>query len=151
MGGALGFRIAEAQHLAAIDELERKCFDGPWVSAIYEEEIRRATSTVELAALVERPEDILGVSCSWIVAGECHLLRVLTDPRERRRGVGRALVKRIIERSRQAACETVTLEVASRNSAAISLYERSGFLMVGRRPGYYKAPPDDAVLMTLAL
>jgi ribosomal-protein-alanine N-acetyltransferase len=32
---------------------------------------------------------------------------------------------------------------------AIPLYERLGFVAVGRRPGYYRSPVEDAVLMRL--
>lgn len=151
MNEALRFRPATARDLPTIDRIERECFDGPWAAAIYQAELRRQTSTVELAAFERRPDRVVGVSCSWIVAGECHLLRVLTHPSARHRGVGTGLVERILERARRARCEAVTLEVASQNEAAIALYQRTGFREVGRRPGYYKRPPDDAVLMTLDL
>jgi len=145
------FRVAQVEDLEAIDRVELASFEGPWQSAIYEEELRRENSTVEVAVKTVEADSVVGVSCSWVVADECHLLRVLTDPAMRGRGIGRELVQRIIQRATDAKCESVTLEVASRNDAAIGLYASVGFVEVGRRPGYYKLPPDDAVLMTLEL
>ena len=35
------------------------------------------------------------------------------------------------------------------NAPAIALYEKHGFVEVGRRRGYYEKPKEDAILMTL--
>jgi ribosomal-protein-alanine N-acetyltransferase len=43
----------------------------------------------------------------------------------------------------------VELEVRAGSAGAIALYERRGFVAVGRRPGYYRSPVEDAVLMRL--
>ena len=43
----------------------------------------------------------------------------------------------------------LTLEVRASNAPAIALYEKYGFVPVGRRKNYYDAPREDAVLMTL--
>jgi [ribosomal protein S18]-alanine N-acetyltransferase len=43
----------------------------------------------------------------------------------------------------------VELEVRAGSAGAIALYERLGFVAVGRRPGYYRSPVEDAVLMRL--
>jgi ribosomal-protein-alanine N-acetyltransferase len=39
--------------------------------------------------------------------------------------------------------------VRAGSAGAIALYERLGFVAVGRRPGYYRSPVEDAVLMRL--
>ncbi len=41
------------------------------------------------------------------------------------------------------------LEVRACSDGARRLYERMGFIEVGRRRGYYETPTDDAVLMRL--
>lgn len=150
---AIEFRPATPADLAAIDALEQAAFDSPWSPPIYREAIRRCqrredVSAVELA--VER-ERVVGVCCVWFVVDECHLLRIATHPDARRRGIGAGLLERAVERARARGCRVVNLEVASRNADATRLYARAGFGEVGRRPGYYRRPPDDAVLMTLRL
>ena len=56
-----------------------------------------------------------------------------------------------LERAQSAGCDSMTLEVAASNDAAIELYAAFGFSVVGRRVGYYRVPPDDALLMRRAL
>ena len=43
------------------------------------------------------------------------------------------------------------LEVRAANAPAIALYRRLGFAAAGVRRGFYRDPPDDAVVMTLTL
>jgi ribosomal-protein-alanine N-acetyltransferase len=43
----------------------------------------------------------------------------------------------------------VTLEVRESNTAAIRLYEKSGFRLTGRRIRYYQKPVENAVIMDL--
>ena len=43
------------------------------------------------------------------------------------------------------------LEVRASNVAALRFYERHKFEVVGRRPRYYTAPVEDALLLTATL
>jgi ribosomal-protein-alanine N-acetyltransferase len=44
--------------------------------------------------------------------------------------------------------ELATLEVRVSNQAAVNLYHKFGFQIVGRRPRYYRDNGEDALLMT---
>ena len=68
----------------------------------------------------------------------------------RRRGGASALLAALLESARCAGHRCVHLEVRAANAAAIGLYRRHGFAVVGRRPRYYEAR-EDAILMSLAL
>jgi len=65
----------------------------------------------------------------------------------RRCGVGRALVERALEETRRAGLAMVQLEVRAANRDAVTLYRAVGFVVVGRRPRYYRNG-EDALLMT---
>jgi [ribosomal protein S18]-alanine N-acetyltransferase len=67
----------------------------------------------------------------------------------RRTGIGRALCAAAIQWACSHGAVEITLEVRSASLGAIALYRDLGFLQVGRRPGYYSDPADDAVLMRL--
>ena len=42
---------------------------------------------------------------------------------------------------------SLTLEVRVSNAPAIALYEKLGFVQVGRRPNYYRSPKEDALIL----
>lgn len=145
----VSLRPARPSDLGAIERIERASFGNPWPLDAYAQELERDHATLEVA--VVRGEGIAGFSCAWHVAEEAHLLRIATSTRFRRRGIGRDLLSAVIARARAASCGRITLEVASANGAAIHLYEAHAFREIGRRSGYYRVPPDDAVVMRLDL
>ncbi|HEY1553489.1 MAG TPA: GNAT family N-acetyltransferase [Kofleriaceae bacterium] len=70
----------------------------------------------------------------------------------RRRGIGRALLAEAIAWAPAAGITRLELYVYARNTAAIALYERAGFLHEGRRRGYVRegdAYLDDLVMARL--
>ena len=76
---------------------------------------------------------------------ELEILNLAVDPAFRRQGVGAELVRRSLADHRG----YVFLEVRSRNGAAEAFYRGLGFEEAGRRPDYYRDPPDDALVMAL--
>lgn len=73
---------------------------------------------------------------------EREILNLAVDPEFRGHGVGRLLLAAELERG-----GTHFLEVRESNVAALQLYERHGFEIVGRREEYYDNPLETAVLM----
>jgi ribosomal-protein-alanine N-acetyltransferase len=73
---------------------------------------------------------------------EVHTLAV--DPAYQGRGVGRALLRGLLEHADGA---TVFLEVRTDNDAAIALYRSEGFTVIGTRRGYYRPSGADAFTM----
>ena len=69
----------------------------------------------------------------------------------RRRGVGRALVRRVLTTFAASGVAAVFLEVRDSNLPAQRLYEAFGFQEVGRRRRYYQRPVEDAVLLRAAI
>ena len=76
------------------------------------------------------------------------VLLVVVAEDARRRGIGRALLAAALARA--PAARVAHLEVRASNAAAIALYERLGFVAVGRRPRYYEGR-EDAVSMRCRL
>jgi [ribosomal protein S18]-alanine N-acetyltransferase len=69
-----------------------------------------------------------------------------------RRGLGRRLLRRLLDDAMGVGAEQCFLEVRESNHAAIALYLREGFAPVARRAGYYPAPQgaggrEDALVM----
>lgn len=120
--------------------LERLCFSDPWRPAMFR------VSEQEGIILAEADGMLLGYGCYLVVLDECHILNVAVHPDHRRKGIGGQLVEHmmgVVDGIRD-----VYLEVRPTNRAAVHLYERMGFGVIGLRKGYY---PDgeDAVIMHL--
>ncbi|MBR5116374.1 MAG: tRNA (adenosine(37)-N6)-threonylcarbamoyltransferase complex dimerization subunit type 1 TsaB [Lachnospiraceae bacterium] len=85
-----------------------------------------------------------GVRC---VCGTGEVTNVCVDKDRRRQGVGGMLIRELILRGAGIGIDAYTLEVRASNAAALKLYEKSGFVREGVRPGFYEDPADDAVIL----
>jgi ribosomal-protein-alanine N-acetyltransferase len=94
-----------------------------------------------------------GVVLWRTIADEAELLTLAVSGEHRRRGVGRALLNEVIERSRRQGARQLFLEVGADNPGARSLYAQAGFVEVGRRVAYYQRPAGfaDALVLRLGL
>ena len=66
------------------------------------------------------------------------ILEIVVDENLRGRGIGTMLLKRVFDYAKLTHKEKATLEVASDNMPAISLYEKAGFSQIAERKNYYK-------------
>jgi ribosomal-protein-alanine N-acetyltransferase len=82
---------------------------------------------------------------------EAELESVVVRNELRRQGLGSALCRAVMEWSRREGAGSIALEVRAASAEAVRLYGGLGFVATGRRPGYYREPADDAVLMHCAL
>jgi len=142
-------RAATATDLPAIIALEVEGFGRPWTEAMYVEELARGSSWLDLA--ISESGEVVAFVCAWRILDACHLLRIATRRSLQNSGIARTLVRHLIASARVGSCSRIELEVASRNTSALALYRGLDFEVVGRRPGYYKEPVDDAILMNLQL
>ena len=80
---------------------------------------------------------LAGFALALDLGNECEILSLGVVPEQRRFGTGGALLYSICLLARQRGAERVTLEVAEDNAAALALYAKRGFILVGRRRNYY--------------
>jgi ribosomal-protein-alanine N-acetyltransferase len=66
-------------------------------------------------------------------------------------GIGERVLRQVIEEVKFRGARLITLEVRPSNTAAVSLYKKLGFKMMGIRKGYYSMPPEDALVLGLRL
>jgi len=85
--------------------------------------------------------------------GEGEILTLAVHPDRRRLGMGRRLVERAVEAARFKGAQTLFLEVAADNEAAIALYLQAGFEQAGIRRNYYGRPGGavDALVLRKSL
>jgi [ribosomal protein S18]-alanine N-acetyltransferase len=82
------------------------------------------------------------------VAADLEILNFAVRPDSRRGGIGTALLRVTLEWGKSFHAEKALLEVRASNLVALCFYERFGFQVAGRRPRYYTAPVEDALLLT---
>lgn len=88
----------------------------------------------------------VGLLCFQCVADEAEVYRIGIVPERRGAGLGRWLLERFLAALGGLGVTRMHLEVRAGNTPARRLYARCGFVETGRRPGYYRAPAEDAVL-----
>ena len=131
-------------HVTQIAELEKVCFSDPWSENSIRYELRNPLSTWLVATEQER---VVGYVGSQTVLGESDMMNLAVDPSFRKLGIGESLVSKLISSLRSEGVYCLTLEVRVSNDPAIRLYEKMGFVRVGRRPNYYHHPKEDAFIM----
>jgi ribosomal-protein-alanine N-acetyltransferase len=89
---------------------------------------------------------IAGFAVAAEVAGEWELENIAVRSAEQRRGMANRLMGAMLSEVSRDGGVLIHLEVRESNEAARALYARWGFGEVGRRPGYYHNPPEDAIL-----
>lgn len=136
------------EHLDSAAQLERLCFSAPWSRTALEEELENPNAVYLAATEGGR---VVGYGGMRSAAGEYYIDNIAVSPEHRRQGIGRALVAALIERARQEHGSFITLEARASNLGAAALYRGLGFKEMGRRPGFYSHPVEDALIMTLQL
>jgi ribosomal-protein-alanine N-acetyltransferase len=141
-------RRAIADDLPRLLAIEAQWTTTPhWTAEHFKREVGSERS---LGLVAEEQGRVVGFGFLWLLPGEGQVADIAVDPASARRGVGRTLLRRMIDEARHSRCETVTLEVSAENVPAQRLYAGEGFKVVGRRSKIYNGT-DDALLMTLAL
>jgi ribosomal-protein-alanine N-acetyltransferase len=123
-------------------ELERLLFagDDPWSPQAFLDAL--AAGHYYLSA---RDDDLLiGYAGLARVGPQAEVHTLAVDPTHHRRGIGRALLRAVLDRARGA---TVFLEVRTDNESAINLYRSEGFEVIGTRRRYYRPSGADAFTM----
>jgi ribosomal-protein-alanine N-acetyltransferase len=134
--------------LPEVVAIERASFPNPWTGPLFLQELQVGFSRTIVAR--DRDAAIVGYLCRWLVADEIHVLNVAVAPRARGRGLGAALLRRVLDEAAVRRVVAVTLEVRRGNAVGRRLYESFGFEEVGSRPNYY-GRGEDALILRLAL
>jgi ribosomal-protein-alanine N-acetyltransferase len=142
-------RAMRREDLEAVVGLEVASYDFPWTPGIF----RDCLAAGHNCWVVEHDGAIAGYGILSVAAGEAHVLNVCIGPMHRGLGLGRRMMKRLLDLARWYGAERVFLEVRPSNPAAQALYVTLGFEEVGRRPNYYPAHGgrEEAIVMTLEI
>lgn len=140
----MDYILMNESHIQPIAELEKICFTDPWSENSIRTELGNALS---LWIVAEEEGSLAGYVGSQSVLGWADMMNLAVAPDYRRQGIGEKLVEELIFRLKANNVTCLTLEVRQSNIPAIQLYQKMGFTEVGRRPGYYHKPREDALIL----
>lgn len=140
-------RPAQEADLGGLVAIERIAFTDPWSRTDFADCLRLGWPIY----IAENGGSAVGYIVGRAVVDQGEILNLGVTLAARRRGIGTALVRRLLEDFARRGVVSAFLEVRESNLPAQRLYESFGFTEVGRRPRYYQRPTEDAVVLRAAI
>lgn len=123
-----------------IEKIESKSFSTPWNAQIYRGFYEKKGSFI---FILKNDDVVAAYSLISDMFDSWELLRIAVDSKFRKNGLGKTLMKEIVE-----FCDKdIFLEVREGNEAAKNLYFSCGFIEIGKRKNYYKDNNEDALIL----
>jgi ribosomal-protein-alanine N-acetyltransferase len=144
-------RRMREEDLASVREIERLSFSNPWSDNTFRGEIQNTAVSFPMVVVRRPGDEVVGYIIYWQIRDDVQVNNIAVHPDCRGLGLGEAMMRYAIARSVEAGAAFVTLEVRPSNAAALTLYRKLGFEIMGRRKDYYTKPDEDAYVMTLVL
>jgi ribosomal-protein-alanine N-acetyltransferase len=132
-----------------VDAVERLAYEFPWSRGNFQDALRNGYFGVCMRRV---SGELIGYCVCMPVVDEMHLLNVCVAPHAQGTGCGLALLREIDRIARAQRLAGILLEVRQSNLHAFRLYEKFGYVMIGRRKNYYPAQfrsREDALVMRL--
>ena len=140
------YRPMKEEDLEQVIAIEEQCFTQPWSLESMRRELEENHKMAHYIVACEE-DRVVGYGGFWQIFDEAHITNIAVAQEWRRRGVARGLLQALEEQYPSLGILYATLEVRAGNEAALALYVQNGFTEVGRRPGDYEKPREDAVIM----
>jgi len=129
----------------AVMAIEQQVYPHGWSAGIFHDCLRVRYS----CWVMEQGEQLVGYGVLSAGGGEAHILNIAIAPLFQGQGLGRSLMRFLLDTARHHGADTVFLEVRPSNRTALRLYDSLGFNQVGLRRGYYPSDKgrEDAIIM----
>ena len=105
-------------------------FDEFWKPSILESELKSENSQY---IVIKENGNILGFAGILITPVDTEITNIVTKKTERKRGIGKLLLDKLIEMSKEIGTSSISLEVNEINEPAINLYKKAGFEVVRQK------------------
>lgn len=137
------------EDLDDIEQIEQLSFSTPWPRQAFIKEL----SENRLARYFTIKDGARAVAYGgmWLIMDEAHITNFAVHPGYRGKGIGKMLLRGMIDYGTSNGIGSFTLEVNENNHAAIGLYSGMGFEKAGIRKGYYWDTGENAIIMWLRL
>jgi ribosomal-protein-alanine N-acetyltransferase len=143
------YRCMTADDLDSVIAIENEIYPHPWTRGNFGDSLDAGYH----CWIMQLGGEIVGYGVVMVAAGEAHLLNLSIAAESQRRGLGRELLRFLIQLARDFLVHKIYLEVRPSNLAGRRLYSGAGFAEIATRHGYYPTQRgrEDAVIMELDL
>ena len=141
--------VITPQDLDRIQTIDYLAFKRPWNRNLFLEELScdNAFSYSVRCNQTDQSPAIIAYVFWRMVLTELHIIRIAVTQDFRSKGVATWLLQQCFKLTEQKDFDSVYIEVRPSNKAAIALYRKLGFDVIGTRPNYYPESNEDALVM----
>ncbi|MBL1230483.1 ribosomal protein S18-alanine N-acetyltransferase [Enterococcus sp. BWB1-3] len=149
--------MSELKELPSVSQSEEKLwllsensyFHGsPWTKDQFKEDISQPNSHY----LIYTANEVwLGFVSYYQTFDEADITHVVVEKSRQSSGVGKRMLKSVIQCMKESGVKTVFLEVRESNEPAKKLYKSLGFRQIGKRKNYYHQPTEDGMVMEMRM
>ena len=130
----LGIQAMVAGDLAAVITIENQLYECPWTQQNFKDSL---DSGYGAWVMIDSCGAVAGYAVLMSVVDQTHLLNISVAKPFQRRGYGGKLLGWLIEQSVLTNASGMLLEVRRSNIAALAMYRKIGFAIIGERKNYY--------------
>ncbi len=140
-------RAFQARDLARVVVIESASYEFPWSAGVFSD----CLSVDYYCRVLDLQGRPAAYSVLSVGAGEAHILNLTVCSEYRRQGLGRCLLRDLLDHCRGRTLSRIYLEVRPSNAVARILYEAEGFELIGLRRQYYRSRQGREDAMVYAL
>ena len=142
-------RKMEIKDADSVYRIENQAFFEPWSKKSLLKELE---SNSFLSHYVYEYEGrVVGFYIASHVLDEVEIFTIAVDSAYQKMGIGKAMLAHLIDISKKRNDKEIWLEVSTKNIAAINLYRKFDFKIMGIRKNYYQKLGEDAYNMVKEL
>ena len=138
-------RWMEEKDISDVVGMEQEIFPSPWSRESFLFRLGERNFNVSIVAEIDN--QLVGYTVSYIFHDEMHVSNLAVTKDYRQNQIGELLLWVSLQIGIELNCLLVHLEVRESNQAAICLYKKYGFTIIGVRKNYYQKEHEDAILM----
>jgi len=134
----------DINNINEVEDISKLSFPIPWSLDALKKELENKFAKYIVLKLGDK---VIGFGGMWIIFDEAHITNIAVHPDYRRHGIGDILVENLLRICKLKSLVGITLEVRTSNIAAITLYDKHGFVIERIRKKYYEDNKEDGYVM----
>ena len=141
-------RNARKSDIESLLEIENNSYTRPWNEQAFLCEFSKmaAGTNIFYVAEDELGGNLAGYAVGNVIIDFVHILNIAVAPSSRNRGLGCELLKSVEREALKRKLFSLTLEVREKNEPAVKLYNKSGYVVKGRREKSYDGKEDELLM-----